>query len=108
MMMGADDGMVEDLGAQLVGTGQLVSGPGADTLEARRRAADTPGAHIWIYMVAYRAPARPRDIESLVLDAESVLMMEGPGCLKCEQGYSNRLAKQPCRGSLDQLMPDDS
>jgi hypothetical protein len=36
--------------------------------------------------------------DAVLMDAENLIMMAGPGCFKCEQPYSRRLARRPCRG----------
>lgn len=39
------------------------------------------------------------------LDRENLMVLVGPGCFKCEREFSNRLARQPCRGSVTDEQP---
>lgn len=55
-----------------------------------------PGAHLWVMLAAWYV-ANPREPE-INLDRENLLSLNGPGCYKCEQPFSKRLAKKPCRG----------
>lgn len=50
-------------------------------------------------------PRAARDGELHLMDRENLLMIAGPGCYKCERPFSNRVAKQPCRGSVTELQP---
>jgi hypothetical protein len=69
----------------------------AAAVRARRIQLDPgPGRHMWIWLAAWYV-ADPRELE-VNLDRENLINMTGPGCYKCEQPFSNRLAKQPCRG----------
>lgn len=76
--------------------------PEREVLDRRLTAADRPGEHLWIVTAGWRI-ADPRAVRdgAVQLDAESLLMVAGPGCFKCEQEFSNRLARRPCRGSVD-------
>jgi hypothetical protein len=71
---------------------------GPDQLERRIVAADRPGQHLWVCTAAWRV-ADPESTRR-VLDAENLLTIQGPGCFKCEQPYSRRIAAKPCYGSI--------
>lgn len=77
-----------------LGTGIRVQLPMARVLDARRSRADRPGEHLWIVMATWSVsdPERPE----MHLDAENVLEIAGPGCVKCEREYSRKLARRPC------------
>lgn len=77
---------------------QQYPAPSPAVQDKRLSHADKPGAHIWI-MVAMWAVADPERPEML-LDAENLLELGGPGCFKCELEYSRKLAKRPCTGSV--------
>lgn len=66
--------------------------------------ADRPGAHIWAMLAAWMV-SDPQGWSTgssgQVLDHENLVMLQGPGCLKCEQPWSRKLGAQPCRGTLD-------
>jgi hypothetical protein len=68
-------------------------------IQARLEALDRPGSHLWVAVAGWHL-ANPRSGE-LLLDRENLVTIQGPGCLKCEQPFSNRLARKPCRGSID-------
>lgn len=78
--------------------------PSAEVLNRRLLAADRPGSHLWIMTAGWQVRNPQRFGNEVHLDAESIVVFAGPGCYKCEEPFSNRLARQPCRGSLD-LMP---
>jgi hypothetical protein len=87
----------------VTGTGVKVETPPVAAMERRLADADQPGQHLWLFTIGYLCtdPERP----TAHLDAENVIIVAGPGCLKCEREYSRKLAKMPCRGSVDQLQP---
>jgi hypothetical protein len=64
---------------------------------ARARLDRGPGHHMWVWLGVWYV-ANPREME-VNLDRENLINLAGPGCYKCDQPYSNRLAKQPCRGA---------
>lgn len=74
--------------------------PGREVLERRLAAADKPAEHLWIAMAMFQVDPRRWAAEQVHLDTENLLTIEGPGCFKCEQKFSNRLARQPCRGAV--------
>lgn len=82
------------------GTGQF-SDVDADPAVFGRRLEllDQPGAHLWVYVAAW-ATSNPRATEAQ-LDSENLVSLTGPGCFKCEQPFSNRLARRPCRGKVN-------
>lgn len=86
------------------GTGLFADIAGSDTaVFARRlRQLDKPGAHLWVYTAAW-ATTEPRAREAQ-LDSENLVSLAGPGCWKCEQPFSNRLARRPCRGLPPELL----
>lgn len=80
-----------------IGTGVRVRIPATPVLDERRSRADRPGEHLWIIMATWSVsdPERPE----MYLDAENVLEIAGPGCVKCEREYSRKLAKRACTGT---------
>lgn len=68
------------------------------SLDRRLEQLDRPGAHLWVYVGVW-ATSTPREPEAH-LDSENLVGLNGPGCYKCEQPYSNRLARRPCRGRI--------
>jgi hypothetical protein len=74
---------------------------GPDLLEERIRTADRPGQHLWVCTAAWKV-AEPES-RHRVLDAENLLTVQGPGCFKCEQPYTRRIAAKPCYGSISPL-----
>lgn len=72
--------------------------PPRPKLDVRVANADRPGEHMWILTAAWAVsdPERPE----MVLDAENILEIAGPGCFKCELEYSRKLARRPCTGSM--------
>jgi hypothetical protein len=81
------------------GTGFFEHIPPDDEVFDRRLAQlDRPGTHLWVYVAAWAA-ADPRAAEAH-LDSENLVSITGPGCFKCEQPFSNRLARKPCRGRI--------
>jgi hypothetical protein len=83
------------------GTGLFAEVDGSDSAVFARRLAqlDKPGEHLWVYAAAW-ACADPRAVEAQ-LDSENLISISGAGCFKCEQPFSNRLARRPCRGRLN-------
>lgn len=83
------------------GTGLFRDVEGSDTekFAERLEQLDRPGSHLWVYVAAWAA-ADPRATEAR-LDAENLVSLIGPGCFKCEQPFSNRLARRPCYGRVD-------
>jgi hypothetical protein len=73
-------------------------------MDARLRAADKPGEHLWIMTAAWTIadPATARDPEVIkMMDRENLVLFAGPGCFKCERPYSGKMAKRRCLGRLD-------
>jgi hypothetical protein len=85
--------------SRVAGAGIGYESPPAATLEARLATADTPGEHLWVVTAAWLSadPENPR----YILDAENLLTVQGPGCFKCEQPYTRRIAAKPCYGSME-------
>lgn len=54
------------------------------------------GDHLWTINLAYRWGGP--HIETPILDKENLLLIAGPACYHCEQGYSDRLFKRRCPG----------
>lgn len=73
--------------------------PDAYRFGQRLEQLDKPGAHLWVYVAAWAA-GDPRATDAL-LDNENLVSLTGPGCFKCEQPFSNRLARRPCRGKVN-------
>ena len=92
--------MTETPGIRVTSGTGLFSGciPDPVVFAARLAVLDRPGAHLWVYVAAWAAPD-PRASET-ILNAENLLSLTGPGCYKCEQPFSNRLARKPCRGEI--------
>lgn len=57
--------------------------------------AHVPGQHLWMVLTMYRV-VPPR--ERYDLDMENLLSIEGPGCLWCEEPWSEGLAVRRCYG----------
>lgn len=83
------------------GTGMKLEAPGPDVLERRLAAADRPGEHLWVAAAAWQVDPRAWQGGVVHLDMENLLDVQGAGCFKCEQRFSNRVARRPCRGSVD-------
>lgn len=76
--------------------------PPIDVLGRRLKALDRPGKHLWVVTSAWSCPDPERTfIESIHLDAESMVALSAIGCFKCEKEYSRKLAGMICRGSID-------
>ena len=82
----------------VTGGGVRYEAPAAELLDRRLMAADKPGRHMWVLTAAWLT-ADPESGQ-INMDAENLLSVQGPGCFKCEQPYSRRLARRPCRGSV--------
>lgn len=83
---------------------ELAAIPAGAVLEARRKAADRPGRHFWVMAGAWRVSdpqACATGTGPVLMDAESLVMFTGPGCMKCEQPWSRKLERRPCRGTLE-------
>lgn len=78
--------------------------PSRDTIDARMAVADQPGHHLWVMLSAWHI-SDPRAAitgdATQLLDQENLIMVQGPGCFKCEQPFSNRLARKPCYGNQE-------
>jgi hypothetical protein len=73
--------------------------PSPDRLDRRLANADHPGRHLWVLTAAWLvADPESREVQ---MDAENLITVQGPGCFKCEQPYSRRIAAKPCRGTVD-------
>lgn len=78
--------------------------PTQEILGKRLRERDKPGEHLWIIPAVW-ACLDPESTGTVFLDAENLIGFSGPGCFKCEQVYSRKLAKRPCQGSVDEVQP---
>jgi hypothetical protein len=80
--------------------------PTLEQLDKRLRAADKPGAHLWVmtagWLIADPDSAYDPSVLKL-MDRENIIVFAGPGCYKCERPYSKRLSRKTCRGSLELL-----
>lgn len=72
-----------------------------------------PRRHQWVVMATYavtdaeaRAIHQP-DYEQR-LDAEHRLSIDGPGCLNCEQAWSQSVARSPCPTPWHHMKPNPS
>lgn len=75
-----------------------------DRLDARLKAADRPGEHLWVMVAAWIIgdPGSARDPDVLkLMDRENLVQFQGPGCFKCERPYSGKMAKRRCLGQLE-------
>lgn len=86
--------------------GPITRVPNRLILEHRQHMHDRPGEHLWVISAAWRVADPAALTDGSILDAESLLMVEGPGCFKCERPYSRRLARKPCRGGMQDPGPD--
>lgn len=66
------------------------------------------GEHLWTILTMHRVSSdmirrlnRGEEPGAELLDHESLLTLEGPGCFKCEQPYSRYLAHRKCTGTFD-------
>lgn len=92
------------MSGHLGGTGTHYEPISPDRLEARLKAADKPGEHLWIMTAAWLIgdPATARDPAVVkLMDRENLVQFAGPGCYKCERPYSGQMAKRRCLGTLD-------
>ncbi len=81
--------------------------PNPAQLEKRLAQLDRPGHHIWIMTGAW-AVTDPQSLATrgpIILDQENLVSFAGPGCYKCEQPWSRKIAAQPCHGSVTDMMP---
>lgn len=78
--------------------------PSAEQLDKRMRAADIRGQHLWVmtagWLIADPASAYDPGVIKL-MDRENLVIMAGPGCYKCEQPYSPRIARRTCHGKIE-------
>jgi hypothetical protein len=91
------------ISAILRGTGMRYKSPPSSTMDRRLENLDIPGKHLWTVFAVYNI-ADPEDIyrHTANLDMENIVMIEGPACFKCERLYSRKLAKQSCKGSINE------
>jgi hypothetical protein len=85
------------------GRGIQYEPPAESTLDRRMREADLPGRHLWVMTGVWqvRDPfAATTNPGPVMLDAENLVGLVGPGCFKCERPYDPRLARKVCRGSI--------
>lgn len=66
------------------------------------------GEHLWTMIASYRISddtvRKLRDGQDpgpALMDHESLISLDGPGCYKCEQPFSKRLAYRRCTGSME-------
>ena len=84
----------------MAGTGVFYRSPDHAALEARLRAADKPGKHLWVFVSAWQVQDPKRLGDKVIFDQENLIQLDGPGCYKCEKPYSGQMAKRPCLGKL--------
>lgn len=65
------------------------------------------GEHLWVYLAMFKmadatlkASLEGRVPGPEILDHENLLSVEGPGCFKCEEPFSPRLAHRKCTGTM--------
>lgn len=63
-----------------------------------------PREHLWTLVAAYQVSAdlaariEAGSGEKILMDAEALLTIQGPGCMWCEQEYTKAVAARPCPG----------
>lgn len=65
-----------------------------------------PGRHLWTMLAVWSVadPTAAQDPTATIhLDRENLLTIEGPGCFKCEEPYTPRLAGRRCQGRMSLL-----
>ncbi len=100
---------MDDKRGVLIGQGVHYQATGAEVLAKRLESLDKPGEHLWV-MTACWAIADPQALSTgaraeRYLDQENMVAFSGPGCLKCEEQWSRKLAARTCRGSVTEPMP---
>lgn len=94
----------------VIGQGVHYQPTGPEALAKRLDSLDKPGKHLWV-MTACWAITDPQALSTSgaqsarFLDQENMVAFSGPGCLKCEQQWSRKLAARPCLGSATEPMP---
>lgn len=57
------------------------------------------GEHLWLMMCGYRVDPRLWDgTHTPLLDQETLVILQGPGCFYCERPWSDLLARRRCPG----------
>lgn len=56
-----------------------------------------PGKHLWTVVTMFSV--NPSSGE-FTLDHENLVTIVGPGCYKCEEGFTPELGAAPCLGSM--------
>jgi hypothetical protein len=83
---------------------RYVEGYGVQQEAVHKYGADIPeppkGEHLWVVTGLWRTadPSGVVEGRRILLDAENLLSIDGPGCYVCEQVWSPELEKQPCPG----------
>jgi hypothetical protein len=69
------------------------------------------GEHLWVMAAAFqvadstiKAMNEGKDPGDQHMDHENLISLQGPGCYKCEEPYSKRMALRRCKGTMD-MMP---
>jgi len=79
--------------------GPVAHVPARDVLYRRLEASDREHEHLWVMTAAWRV-SDPQTYATgrapVLLDGESLVMVSGPGCFKCEQPWTRKRAAQPC------------
>ena len=58
----------------------------------------TPGEHLWCITTAFRVDPAKAFAGEAILDTENLVIVAGPGCLVCEEPWSQSIADRPCPG----------
>jgi len=92
--------------AWVVGSDPTAPKQHIDGDRARQFPAEKAGEHLWIVTAAYRvsdqlaAAMEEGSDNQLHMDRESLLTIQGPGCMWCEQPWTRAIAARPCVGDV--------
>lgn len=83
-----------------LGQQQEIKGDQLDKVLAGHQLDDVPdGQHVWAMFAMFRITHPERaHLEQQHMDSESLLMVTGPGCYRCEQIYTNGAEHTVCPG----------
>ena len=56
------------------------------------------GDHYWIILCAFKVDPVAAIAGEQLMDHESLMSIQGPGCYYCEETYSTRIASRRCKG----------
>ena len=58
---------------------------------------DRTGDHYWVILCSFHIP-NPANKDDFMLDHETLVAAQGPGCYYCEKEWSSWLDKRRCKG----------